>query len=143
MARNVAGSSGAEGAPADGGDPMRYVLFNWLSPEDFATWEGWTEEQRQADVQRHMEWFGRHREHIVGGEELDEPRTVKSLRRGRQGDGVVVTDGPYVEAKEILGGFVVLETESLDEAVAIASEWPSLAEMPNSTVQLQPVFVRD
>ena len=122
---------------------MRYVLFNWLSPEDFATWEGWTEEQRQADVQRHMEWFGRHREHIVGGEELDEPRTVKTLRRGRQGEGVVVTDGPYVEAKEILGGFVILEAATLEEAVAIASEWPSLAEMPNSTVQLQPAFVRD
>ena len=58
---------------------MRYVLFNWLSPEDFAAWEGWTEEQQQADVQRHMEWFGRHRDHIVGGEELDEPRTVKTL----------------------------------------------------------------
>jgi hypothetical protein len=122
---------------------MRYVLFNWLSPEDFATWEGWTEEQRQADVQRHMEWFGRHGEHIVGGEELDEPRTVKTLRRGRQGEGVVVTDGPYVESKEILGGFVILEAADLDEAVAIASEWPSLQQMPNSTVQLQPAYVRD
>jgi hypothetical protein len=56
---------------------------------------------------------------------------------------VVVTDGPYVESKEILGGFVILEAADIDEAVAIASEWPSLEEMPNSTVQLQPGFVRD
>jgi hypothetical protein len=121
---------------------MRTVLFNWLTPEDLAEWESWTPEQQQADVERHLAWFGKHRDHIVGGEELDEPRTVKTLRRGRQGDGIVVTDGPYVETKELLGGFVVLETETLDEAIAIASEWPSLSVMPSSIVQLQPGYVR-
>lgn len=121
---------------------MRYVLFNWLSPEDVSLWESWTPEEQQADVERHVEWFRRHRDHIVGGEELDEPRTVKTLRPGRQGDGVVVTDGPYVESKEILGGFVILEAESMEEAVAIASDWPSLGTMPNATVQVQPGYVR-
>jgi hypothetical protein len=122
---------------------MRYVLFNWLSPEDVADWETWTPDQQQADIRRHIEWFGKHREHIVGGEELDGPRTVKTLRPGRQGDGIVVTDGPYVEAKEILGGFVILECESMEQAVEIASEWPSLTSQPNATVQVQPGFVRD
>lgn len=122
---------------------MRYVLFNWLSPEDMAIWEAWTPDEQRADVERHVDWFRRHREHIVGGEELDEPRTVKTLRRGRQGEGVVVTDGPYVETKEVLGGFVILEADTPAEAVAIASEWPSLELMPNATIQLQPVFVRE
>jgi hypothetical protein len=122
---------------------MRYVLFNWLSPEDLADWETWTPEQQQADVQRHLEWFGKHRDHIVGGEELDEPRTVKTLRRGRQGEGIVVTDGPYVEAKELLGGFVILEAESMEQALEIAAEWPSLTTQPNATVQVQPAFVRE
>ena len=122
---------------------MRYVLFNWLSPEDVADWASWTAEQQQADVQRHTEWFTKHRDHIVGGEELDDPRTVKTLRPGRQGEGVVVTDGPYVESKEILGGFVILEAASIDEAVEIASDWPSLTSQPNSTVQVQPGFVRE
>ncbi len=122
---------------------MRYVLMNWLSPEDIADWETWTPEQQQADVERHVEWFRKHRDHIVGGEELDEPRKVKTLRRGRQGDGVVVTDGPYVETKEVLGGFVILETESEEQALAIAREWPSLSTQPNATVQLQPAYVRN
>ena len=122
---------------------MRYVLFNWLSPEDLADWETWTPEQQRSDVQRHAEWFAKHREHIVGGEELDAPRTVKTLRRGRQEDGIVVTDGPYVESKEILGGFVILEAESMEQAVEIASDWPSLASQPNATVQVRPAFVRD
>jgi hypothetical protein len=122
---------------------MRYVLMNWLSPEDVADWETWTPDQQQADIERHLRWFRAHREHIVGGEELDEPRKVKTLRRGRQGEGIVVTDGPYVETKEVLGGFVILETESEEQALAIAREWPSLTTQLNATVQLQPAFVRD
>ena len=35
-----------------------------------------------------------------------------------------MTDGPYLELKEVVGGFVLLEAEDIDEAVAIAAEWP-------------------
>jgi hypothetical protein len=122
---------------------MRYVLMNWVHPDDAAAWEAWSAEEKQADIDRHMAWFGKHRDHIAGGEELDEVRTVKTLRPGRQGEGVVVTDGPFVEAKEILGGFVIIEAADLDEALAISREWPSLETLPNSTVQLHPVVVRD
>lgn len=122
---------------------MRYVLMNWVHPDDVAAWEGWSEEQKQADVQRHIEWFERHREHIAGGEELDDVRTVKTLRPGRQGEGIVITDGPYVESKEILGGFVIIDAADLREALAIAADWPSLETLPNSTVQLHPAFVRE
>ena len=94
-------------------------------------------------MQRHIDWFSKRGEQIVGGEELDEPRTVKTLRPGRQGEGVVITDGPFVETKELLGGFVILETETMAEALKIASEWPSLSTQPRATVQLQPIFVRE
>ena len=122
---------------------MRYVLFNYVHPDDLAAWEEWTPEQQAEDVDRHRAWFGKWREHIAGGEELDLPRTVKTLRRGRQGEGIAVTDGPYVETKESLGGFVILDAADWDEAIAIASEWPSLATQAKATVQLQPVYVRD
>jgi hypothetical protein len=122
---------------------MRYVLMNYVHPDDARAWESMSAEEQAVDVERHRDWFRKYREHIAGGEELDEPRTVKTLRPGRQGEGVVVTDGPYIESKEILGGFVILEVDSPDEAVKIASEWPSLSSQPQATVQLQPVFVRD
>ena len=121
---------------------MRTVLMNWVHPDDVAAWEGMSAEEQLADVELHTAWFRKHRDHIAGGEELDEPRTVKTLRPGRQGEGIVVTDGPYIETKELLGGFVILETETMDEALAIATEWPSLATQPNGTVQLQPVVLR-
>jgi hypothetical protein len=122
---------------------MRHVMFTFVHPDDAAAYERLTPDQQRADVERHLDWFRRHRDRIVGGEELDEPARVKALRPGRQADGVVVTDGPYVETKEILGGFVILETETAEEALAIAKEWPSLTSQPNATVQLQPVFVRE
>ena len=121
---------------------MRYVIFNWVHPDDAAAWEAMSPEEQAEDVERHRAWFRKFGEKVVGGEELDEPRTVKALRRGRQAEGIVVTDGPYVETKEILGGFVIVEAADMDEAVAMAREWPSLAGQPNATVQVQPVYTR-
>ena len=122
---------------------MRHVLLNFVHPADAAAYYQLSPEEQRADAERHLEWFRKHREHIVGGEELEEPAKVKALRPGRQGEGVVVTDGPYVESKEILGGFVILETATAEEALEIAKEWPSLRTQPNATVHLQPVFVRE
>lgn len=123
--------------------PMRHVMFTYVHPDDAAAYHALSPEEQQADVERHVDWFRRHAAHVKGGEELGEPVTVKTLRPGRPGEGVVVTDGPYVETKEMLGGFIVLETETTEDALAIASEWPSLTSQPNATVQLQPVFVRE
>jgi hypothetical protein len=122
---------------------MRYVLMNWVDPADAEAYYAMSAEEQQADVERHIAWFRKHRDRIVGGEELDEPAKVKTLRPGRQSEGLVVTDGPYIETKELLGGFVILETQTLDEALAIASEWPSFESQPNATVQLHPVFARE
>ena len=121
---------------------MHYVIFNWVHPDDMAAWETWTPEQQAADVDRHRQWFRKFGAKIAAGEELDVPKNVKTLRPGRQGEGIVVTDGPYVETKELLGGFVVIDAADMDEAVAIASEWPSLSNQPNATVQVHPVFQR-
>ena len=37
-----------------------------------------------------------------------------------------MTDGPYIEAKEVLGGYSLLETADIDEAVDIAKTWPGV-----------------
>ena len=70
------------------------------------------------------------------------PVRSRHCDQGRQGDGIAVTDGPYVETKELLGGFVILEATDMEEAVAIASEWPSLSTQKNATVQIEPVYLR-
>jgi hypothetical protein len=56
---------------------------------------------------------------------------------GTRNDRVVVTDGPFSEGKEIVGGFYLLQCESLDRAVEIASR---LEEITFSVVDVRPIL---
>lgn len=119
---------------------MRCVMFTYPDPKLAATYEQLPPAEVEADVARHMAWFEKHRSHIAGGEELGGSREARTIRR--RGGRVTVTDGPFVETKEILGGFIVLEVADMDEALAIAAEWPSL-DLPGGAVTVQPVYMRD
>src|SRR5262252_9329073 len=55
-----------------------------------------------------------------GGFQLQPPATAKTVRASG------VTDGPFMETKEALGGFSVLDTDTIDEAVEIARTWPGV-----------------
>ena len=92
---------------------MRYVMFTYPDADFAATYEQLPPEEIEADVARHMAWFQKHRAHIDGGEELGFPHEARTVRR--RGGRVTITDGPFVETKEILGGFIVLEVADLDE----------------------------
>jgi hypothetical protein len=69
---------------------------------------------------------------IVGGNELQGAETAKTVRIA--GEKVTVTDGPFIESKEVIGGYGVLECGSVDEAVAIAQTWPGTA----TTLEVRP-----
>lgn len=73
-----------------------------------------------------------------GGEELDSTRKAKTLRPGPDGKPMVL-DGPYLELKEVIGGFLVLEADDIDEAVAIAAGWPLRA---SSSIEIRPCMER-
>jgi hypothetical protein len=70
------------------------------------------------------------------GAELDSVRTAKTIRSGPDGTPVV-TDGPYLELKEVVGGVVFLEADSIDDAVAIASTWPLSG---SASLEVRPVI---
>jgi hypothetical protein len=59
---------------------------------------------------------------LLDSQMLEEPSAAKSvrIRNGRQ----TTLDGPFAETKEVIGGFNVIEAESMDEAVRIAAEFP-------------------
>ena len=62
---------------------------------------------------------------------------------GKLGGGKVVTsegatDGPFVETKEIVGGYMIVEAESIEEAVEVARESPGVA-MPGSSVEVREI----
>jgi hypothetical protein len=71
---------------------------------------------------------------LRGGAALEPAETATSLRA--DGPGFTVTDGPFAESKEALGGYFLIEAADLDEALQIAKEVPS-----GTGVEVRPVRV--
>ena len=65
----------------------------------------------------------RNRGHIISAEALQSTRTASTVRV--RGGRVSVTDGPFAETKEQLGGFFMINARDLNEAIQVASKWPS------------------
>ena len=61
---------------------------------------------------------------ILAGEALQPATTARTVRHGDGGEPLV-TEGPYAETAEALGGFYVLEADTLDDAIALAREIPT------------------
>jgi hypothetical protein len=86
-------------------------------------WEALSEAER--DFAAIVRWWTELRSKgiIRAGAELGPPRTATTISFTSQQP--LVADGPYLEAKESVGGFGILDVESQAEAVAIAQSWPS------------------
>ena|SRR5882672_6498020 len=69
---------------------------------------------------------------LDGGYQLDVAHKARTVRAGG------VFDGPFMETKEILGGFSILETDNLAEAVEIAGTWPGV-DRGYITIEVRPV----
>ncbi|WP_374313923.1 YciI family protein [Microbacterium sp.] len=115
---------------------MKYVLMFTSTPElDAAV----PPERAQEVYGRIYEWFGEHAEHLDdSGAELHPVSTATTVKHG--GDAPVVADGPFSEAKEVIGGFSVIDVPDLDAAIAIAKSWPAL-ELPGVAVEVRPMIV--
>jgi hypothetical protein len=86
-------------------------------------------------MQGHGRFNTEHADAIVAGEALEPTGTATSLRRDES--GVTVTDGPFVETKEALGGFYLIEAADLDAATELAKEIPA----PFGGLEIRPVMV--
>lgn len=110
--------------------------FLALIHEDKNGWESLGDDERQAAIQRYMDFS--QRKEVVGGAELQTTDAATTVRV-RNGDRMV-TDGPYAEVKEALGGLFILECESIDEACRLAAEIPAAE---HGAVEIRPVYVRE
>jgi hypothetical protein len=85
--------------------------------------EGLSDEELQEVLGRVMGWFdgvsksGK----VKGGQPLERTGKIVSGKNGR-----IVADGPFAESKEVIGGYLILDTQTADEALAIAKSFPCL-----------------
>jgi hypothetical protein len=119
---------------------MRYVMMINGDPDG---WESAPPDESGAVMEQIYGWFEKlsaDGKIADGGAELQHPRTARTARRGADGQ-IVLTDGPYLEIKEVVGGVVMLNAADVDEAIAIAATWPGLL-APTDSVEVRPVVER-
>jgi hypothetical protein len=103
---------------------MKYVLLFVGTKEDQDRWDSQSPDQYKAAMAAAGGWFHKYTESgkIVGGEQLQGYKGVTTVRSD---NGTrIVTDGPFIESKEVIGGFAIVDVNDLDEAQDIAKDWP-------------------
>jgi len=87
-------------------------------------YKGLSPEQMQQVADNWMTWFNRLKDggKAIAGNPLEPEGKIVSGKNGR-----VVSDGPFAESKETIGGYFLLKVNTFDEAVAIAQECPGLS----------------
>ena len=112
-----------------------YLILIYPDEEQMAAMDDQTTEQVLAEHQRFVT------EHIGvlrGGNRLRTSDTATSIRR-EAGGGLIVTDAPFAETKEVLGGYYLIDVADLDEALAVAKAVPA----PSGGIELRPIWPTD
>lgn len=102
---------------------MKYACLGYM---DESKWESTSETERNAFFDACFAYDDELRKggHFAGGEGLDSARNAMTLRYT---DGkVTVTDGPFTETKEQLGGILILEARDLNHAIQLMTKHPGV-----------------
>ena len=114
---------------------MQYMALIYADEE---AWAAFSDEERTAAYDLYRA-FGREAEEagvLAGGNELGPTRDATTVRV--RSDETLVTDGPYAEVKEALGGFYILECESMNDALDWAARIPGAH---HGAIEVRPVYV--
>jgi len=106
---------------------VKYICLGYL---DEKKWETMSESERNTLIDGCFAYDDvlRKNGHFVGGEALQSARNATTLRF--QNGKVSVTDGPYAETKEHLGGILILEARDLNHAIQLMSKHPGVKAGP-------------
>jgi hypothetical protein len=115
--------------------------FMLIFRNNASTFQTSSPEALQADLGRWMTWMNTLAEsgRMTGGEQLMlDGRVITGAKQ-------IITDGPFTEAKEIFGGYVIINAESLDEAVEIAKGCPDVnaGALGEGSVEIRQVAVEN
>jgi hypothetical protein len=121
---------------------MKYMM---LIVDDAGYWDSMSEKQRHEAFDRVGEWWGAlvQKGTIVDGHQLQPAQTATTVKvndgKGSVSDGaLLVTDGPFSESKETIGGYGILSVADLDEAIAVVKTWPG-----NAKLEIRPIVERE
>jgi len=113
---------------------MKYVLM-FVDTEQFAAdLAAMDEPERERAYARVMQWFADNHDKITHHRHLMPAEAATTLRLAR--GEPLITDGPFVEGKEVVSGYTEVDVADLDEALRLAASWPGCP-----VVEIRPVAV--
>jgi hypothetical protein len=102
---------------------VRYVLL-FVDTEQFEKdLAAMSQDDRERAYALADKWFADHADKIRGGSKLQAAHTATTVRLDGGGEPII-TDGPFVEGKEIVSGYAEIEVADLDEALRMVTSWP-------------------
>ncbi len=102
---------------------MKYVLM-FVDTEQFAAdLAAMGEGERARAYARVRQWFADHEDEITHHAHLMAPDSATTVRL--DGGEPLVSDGPFVEGKEVVSGYAEIDVADLDEALRLAKSWPA------------------
>jgi hypothetical protein len=93
----------------------------------------------RARDEGHDRWRRDHKDVLVSSAHLQPTATATTVREDGRG-GFLVTDGPYAETKEALGGYYVIDVPDLDAALTAARALPYFGKVGDAAVEVRPLF---
>jgi hypothetical protein len=101
---------------------VKYVLMFAQTEEYAAELAALDDLDREKAYDKVRQWFAEHHEQITHHSYLMPPETATTLRL----DGIepLVSDGPFIEGKEIISGIAEIDVADLDQALRVAKAWP-------------------
>jgi hypothetical protein len=101
---------------------VKYVLM-FVETEQFAAdLAAMGDTERERAYGRVRQWFADNADKIKDHAYLMPPETATTVRM--EGGGPLITDGPFVEGKEVISGFAEIDVADLDEALRLVKSWP-------------------
>ena len=105
---------------------MKYLFLFCATQEELTAWQALSEEARAQTRAKTRRWVMEHGAQIRRVYGLPLPHTVTSVHPGSNGQPLV-TDGPFLEGTEVIGGLAEIEVADLDEALSLAKTWAAHA----------------
>ncbi|HLG70081.1 MAG TPA: YciI family protein [Chloroflexota bacterium] len=113
---------------------MKYMLMFCHEPDAGPRFEDLPADEQRRMLQAILNWRNEFKSKFVDpGMRLGESSTATTVRR--RGDQYLVTDGPFVEGAEVVGGYSIVEVADLDEAIRIAKAFPGCP-----TTEIRPIL---